>query len=248
MTVPESPLRLRIDGAALIHNWQWLRSRGGGAACGAAVKANGYGIGAAETVRALALAGCRDFFVSSWAEVAALGAMPDGAVLSVFHGVRPEDMAFATAGIVKPVLNSVDQIALWRQAGAGRACDVMLDTGMHRLGLSIDDVRAGACNGLDIDVVMGHFSSADDDDVRTAAEMALFDAAAAHIAARRRSIANSAGIAGGGARYALDLTGPDLRSMAASPAARPQTTSARSPNCSRRSGTATSSRAKSTPG
>src|SRR3546814_6682288 len=40
----------------------------GSAACGAAVKADGYGIGARQTVRHLGDAGCRDFFVATWAE------------------------------------------------------------------------------------------------------------------------------------------------------------------------------------
>ncbi len=66
------PLRLTLDGDALVSNWHWLAHRGGGAACGAAVKADGYGLGAREVVRRLQHAGCRDFFVASWAEAEAL--------------------------------------------------------------------------------------------------------------------------------------------------------------------------------
>ena len=54
------PLRLTLDGDALISNWNWLRARGGRAACGAAVKADGYGLGAREVVAILSAAGCRD--------------------------------------------------------------------------------------------------------------------------------------------------------------------------------------------
>ena len=43
---------------------------------GAAVKADGYGLGARETAEALLEAGCRDFFVSTWAEASALGNLP----------------------------------------------------------------------------------------------------------------------------------------------------------------------------
>ncbi|HEU0099573.1 MAG TPA: alanine racemase, partial [Allosphingosinicella sp.] len=32
-----SPLRLHLDGDALVANWRWLEARSGGAACGAAV-------------------------------------------------------------------------------------------------------------------------------------------------------------------------------------------------------------------
>jgi len=61
------PLRLTLDRAALQHNWRWLRETSG-TACGAAIKADGYGIGAREAMNALFEAGCRDFFVSTWAE------------------------------------------------------------------------------------------------------------------------------------------------------------------------------------
>ena len=51
-----NPLRLRIDGDALVSNWHWLAHRSGGAECGAAVKANGYGLGARQAVKRLQVA------------------------------------------------------------------------------------------------------------------------------------------------------------------------------------------------
>ena len=89
-------LRLRLDSSALVANWRWLE-RVSGTRAGAAVKADGYGLGARGVVERLGTAGCRDFFVSTWAEAAALGAMPDEASLSVLHGVGPDDVAAALA-------------------------------------------------------------------------------------------------------------------------------------------------------
>ena len=65
------PLRLRLDRAALQHNFKWLEERAGVPA-GAAIKADGYGIGARETMRALYDAGCRTFFVSTSASGAVM--------------------------------------------------------------------------------------------------------------------------------------------------------------------------------
>ena len=48
-----TPLRIILDSDALVANWHWLAHRSGGAACGAAVKADGYGIGAREAVKHL---------------------------------------------------------------------------------------------------------------------------------------------------------------------------------------------------
>ena len=60
--------------------------------------------------------------------------------LSVLHGVGPEDLADAKSR-ARPVLNTPEQVARWRDTG--RPCDVMIDTGINRLGLSPADVEAG---------------------------------------------------------------------------------------------------------
>ena len=93
-----APLRLRLDKGALSANWRWLQAQSGQAACGAAVKANGYGLGAPEVVQHLLAAGCRDFFVATWAEAAEIEPfLPQEANLSVLHGVREEDKPQALA-------------------------------------------------------------------------------------------------------------------------------------------------------
>ena len=201
-----APLRLRLDGAALVDNWRALAAASGPAACGAAVKADGYGLGAVEVARRLAGAGCRDFFVATWAEAVALG--PRAPSLSVLHGVREEDMPLATSGIARPVLNSAVQVARWRAAGGG-ACDVMVDTGINRLGLSVTEAMSGLVDGLDIDTLMSHLACADEDVAMNAVQRDAFAAMAGRTGAKRMSLANSAGIALG-ADYAFDLTRPGI--------------------------------------
>jgi alanine racemase len=201
------PLRLRLDGNALVANWQWLQHMSAGADCGAAVKADGYGLGAREVVSRLACAGCRDFFVATWVEAQALGPLPDGVALSVLHGVREEDMEIATRSAARPVLNTPEQIARWRPTG--RAADLMIDTGMNRLGVMPGDAVAGVADGLSIETVMSHLACADEDNAMNQHQRAAFIAASDSVAARRRSLANSAGICLG-ADYGFDLTRPGL--------------------------------------
>ena len=200
-----APLRLRLDGDALVQNWRTLDRMSGTAACGAAIKANGYGLGAIEVARRLAAAGCRDFFVSNWQEAAELA--PLGLAVSVLHGVREEDMPAATAGFARPVLNTPTQVARWKAAGGG-ACDVMVDTGMNRLGVSADDIAAGLLDGLEIETLMSHLACADEDSPMNAVQRDRFAALAGTTSAKRMSLANSAGIALRG--YAFDLTRPGL--------------------------------------
>lgn len=200
-----APLRLRLDGDALVQNWRTLDRLSGTAACGAAVKANGYGLGATEVARRLADAGCRDFFVSNWQEAADLA--PLGLTVSVLHGVRDDDMPAAGAGFARPVLNTATQVARWKAAGGG-ACDVMVDTGMNRLGVSADDIAGGLLQGLEIETLMSHLACADENVPMNAVQRDRFAALAGATSARRLSLANSAGIALNG--YAFDLTRPGL--------------------------------------
>jgi len=199
-------LRLRLDSAALVANWRWLQ-RAAGVAAGAAVKADGYGLGAREVVARLGEAGCRDFFVSTWAEADALGALPAGASLSVLHGVGREDMPTALASSARPVLNTPRQVARWKQAAPGRPCDVMIDTGMNRLGLRTDEVDM--LYGLAIVTLMSHLARADEDHAMNAVQRDRFAAVAAAVPARRTSLANSAGICLG-RDFAFDLVRPGL--------------------------------------
>lgn len=211
-----APLRLRLDGDALVSNWRTLAAMSGTAACGAAVKANGYGLGAREVVRRLAEAGCRDFFVATWNEAIALADL--GVSVSVLHGLREEDLPVAlSAATLRPVLNTVQQVQRWREAG-GRACDVMVDTGMNRLGIQPGDVAAGLLDGLRVETLLSHLASADEDVPLNQLQRDAFAALAGKSGARRMSLANSAGIALG-PDYAFDLTRPGVALYGAVPVA-----------------------------
>lgn len=207
MTDPAAPLRLILDSDALVSNWRALRRMGGTAACGAAVKANGYGLGAPGVAQRLAHAGCRDFFVASWREAVELAGL--GLSVTVLHGVRNEDMALALGGTARPMLNSADQVRRWREGGGGR-CDVMIDTGMNRLGVAPSEVADGLLDGLEIELLASHLASADEPtSPLNAAQCAAFTALRGRTSAKRMSLANSSGIALG-ADYAFDLTRPGI--------------------------------------
>ena len=181
----------------------------GGARAGAAVKADAYGLGVDTAVPVLREAGARDFFVAHWGEVAGVIAHVPAGQVSVLHGpLTGEDCAYARATGVKPVINSVHQARLWQETGGG-PCDLMIDTGMNRLGIAPGDAQVPEIAGLDVDILLSHLASADEESPLNAAQLARFQAACASIPARRRSLANSAGIALG-PDYAYDVTRPGL--------------------------------------
>lgn len=181
----------------------------GGAAAGAAVKANAYGLGIDFAVPVLRDAGCRDFFVAHWGEVPAVIAHIAPQYVSALHGpANGDEAAYAQAIGVRPVINSLEQAKIWLDAGGG-VCDLMVDTGMSRLGVPMAQWADPLLARLDVDVLMSHLASADEDSAQNALQQQRFAQAAALLPARRRSLANSAGITLGSA-YCFDLTRPGL--------------------------------------
>ena len=208
---PEPPpaLRLRIDREALASNWHTLDRLSGAARAGAAVKADAYGLGVDCVVPVLRDAGCRDFFVAHCSEAASLLRHVSAQQVSVLHGpLSDADAGYCRAAGVKPVLNSLPQIARW-QAGGGGLCDLMVDSGINRLGLAMRDLADPALAGLEIDVCMSHLASADEDSAQNEQQRGRFEDIRRTIPARRYSLANSAGIALGEG-YHADLTRPGL--------------------------------------
>lgn len=206
---PPPTLRLAIDREALAANWRAFDRLSGKARAGAAVKADCYGLGVDTCVPVLRDAGARDFFVAHWSEVAAVLRHVPAAQISVLHGANSsEEAAYAKATGVRPVINSLHQARVWSEAGGG-PCQLMVDTGIHRLGIRPEQGSDPAIAALEIEVLMSHLASADEDSATNAAQLSSLLAIRDKVQATELSLANSAGI-GLGANYALDLTRPGL--------------------------------------
>lgn len=207
--VPEPPLRLKIDWDALTANWKALDRLSGKASAGAAVKADAYGLGARQAVPVLREAGCRDFFVAHWTEAAELLDLAPASSIAVLHGLQCEaDAVYAIATGVRPVINSAAQARRWLDAGGG-VCDVMVDTGMNRLGVPMSQIGDEIFARLEVDVLHSHLVSAEEDTPLNARQCGRWQEALAAIAHKRISLANSAGIALG-SNYHGDLTRPGI--------------------------------------
>jgi alanine racemase len=105
------------------------------------------------------------------------------------------------------VLNSAAQVSRWRETR--RPCDVMVDTGINRLGLSPAEVASGMLDGLAIETLMSHLACADEDDAANEEQRSSFAELAAGVKAGRLSLANSAGICLG-PEFAFGLTRPGI--------------------------------------
>lgn len=207
---------LTIDLDAVAENYRRLRARLARAACGAAVKADAYGLGATRVGPALARAGCRDFFVAHLDEGVALRPHLPGAAIYVLNGVLPGEEAEFTAHDLIPVLNSLAQLNRWAQWGrqhGARPAALHIDTGMSRLGLEDSDIDPlandpGRLADIDLRLVLSHLACAEEtDNPMNAAQLAAFERARRRLPDVPASLANSSGIFLGPA-YQFDLARP----------------------------------------
>lgn len=207
--LPPASLRLTIDRGALASNWQALDALSGRARAGAAVKADCYGLGVNACVPVLRDAGCATFFVAHWGEVAAVMAHVPAGQIAVLHGViNDAECAYAKATGAVPVINSIEQADRWIASGGGR-CHLMVDTGINRLGIAADAANDPKIADLNVDILMSHLASADEDSPLNPSQLTALCGAASQVRHQQISLANSAGIALG-ADYAFDLTRPGI--------------------------------------
>jgi alanine racemase len=221
---------LRIDLAAVRANWRQLATRvAPQARCAAVVKANAYGLGAAQVASALLAEGCRHFFVAHLDEALAIRPLlPGDASLSVLHGFMPGAEAEGEAAGIVPTLNSLTQIEAWgrlaRQLGRRLAANVQVDTGMARLGLSAQDldVLREAPGGFDpilVQHVMSHLVSAEEpDNPLNGEQLRRLKAQLPMLPKAPVSFANSSGIFLG-PEYHFDLARPGAALYGVAPVA-----------------------------
>lgn len=210
--------RLTIDLGALAANWRTLAGRVGAAETAAAVKGNAYGIGLEPVTQALWKAGCRTFFVALPAEGFQLRAILPEAVIYILNGLAPDSADALTHAELRPVLGSLAEIEEWAafraSGGAGQAA-LHIDTGMNRLGLTIDQAHALAdlsvnWRALGLSLVISHLACADTPDhALNQQQLHRFQDASARFAGVSASLANSAGIFLG-PDYHFDLVRPGI--------------------------------------
>jgi alanine racemase len=210
---------LTINLAAIQENWRILRSLAGGAECGAAVKANAYGLGMLPVCRALWMAGCRSFFVARPREGERLrGLLPD-ATIYVLDGLFAGEPEHFERFHLRPALISLAEARRWVEFSRTRdrrlPCGLHVDTGINRLGFSPSEFAAllddrPTIEGLDVSLLMSHLACADDPaKPMNARQLTMFQELRRRLPGVPASLANSSGIFLG-KDYAMDLVRPGL--------------------------------------
>lgn len=209
---------LTIDLGAIRENYRRLRGRLDGVPAAAVLKADGYGLDAVAVARALMNEGCDTFFVAHVAEAIALRPdVGDRVAIHVLNGLPPGAEDFCLAAGAIPVLNSLEQIAAWRETarrhGRRLPATLQVDSGMARIGLPPADVEwlaaaPDALDGIETVLVMSHLACADEpSNPANEAQRREFERLRAMLPAARASLANSSAIFLG-PQYRFDLARP----------------------------------------
>jgi alanine racemase len=209
---------LTIDLAAIDANWRMLASTTVPVECAAVVKGDGYGCGLEPVTQTLSRAGCRTFFVADVAEGRRVRALAPEATIYVLSGIMPGSAQAFANDYLQPVINSTTELAEWDAFVAihnwrGGAA-LHIDTGMNRLGLTIDEAVAIAprlqSESHGFTLLMSHLACADvpdhpmnDQQIRQFREIRILYRGLAS------SLANSSGIFLGGTVY-CDLVRPGV--------------------------------------
>ncbi len=210
---------LTIDLNALQANYRLLSEKlTGGATAAAVVKADAYGTGIGPAAKALWAAGARDFFVAHASEGVALRGHLAEARIHVLNGATPgSENAFQEHRMI-PALNCLGDVERWREfcgrIGQSLPCVLHVDTGMCRLGLDLREYARVVADprlldGIDIQTVMSHLASADEDSPQNALQLTYFQEVRSHIGMGRASFANSSGVFLG-RDYHFDLARPGV--------------------------------------
>ena len=207
---------LTIDLDAICANWRKLEKTAVPAECSAVIKADAYGCGLEPVARALALAGCKTFFVATLDEArAARAALPSAALYVLGGFIQNTGDAYAKID-ARPVIGDLNELAEWdvfcRRTGWAVGTAIHIDTGMNRLGLTLADAQGiiPRINAGDhgISLVMSHLACAESlNHPLNARQLATFREIASLFSGVPASLSNSSGIFLG-SPFQFDLVRP----------------------------------------
>src|SRR5438034_2689583 len=209
---------LTIDLGAVAANWKTLASMTVPVECAAVVKGDGYGCGLEPVTRTLSRAGCSTFFVGDVAEGRRVRAIAPDAVIYVLNGVMPGSAQAFAADYLRPVINSTTELAEWDAFVATRnwrgGAALHVDTGMNRLGITVDEAVAIAprlqSENHGFTLLMSHLACAEiPDHPMNDRQIRLFREVRMLYRGVASSLANSSGIFLGGTAY-CDLVRPGV--------------------------------------
>ena len=217
--ISNSFLEINID--SIIHNYQLINNKVGNTECAAVLKADAYGMGASVIAKALDKAGCSTFFVATIDEGIELRACfsKDENQIAVLSGLLEGSEDIFYSNKLTPVLNDTEQTKKWaiynKQKKISAPSILHIDTGMNRLGLTINELydiikNPTELKELHVEWIMSHLACGDQPrDIMNEKQLSVFLNAKKEFPNVKASLANSAGVFLGQS-YHLDMVRPGI--------------------------------------
>lgn len=203
--------RLVVDLGAVERNYLRLRALSPNAETAAVLKADAYGAGATPVARKLVQAGCRTIFVATAHEARDLrqALVNWTGEIFVLNGFSREQADLFKAHRLGAVLSSLNQVSDFLEVTEGPFA-VQVDTGMNRLGLSLEACAELLTQDINPRFVMSHLACSEvADSPMNSEQLDRFAALMKPYPHLRASLANTGGIFLG-SPFHFNLTRPGI--------------------------------------
>ncbi len=212
--------QVTVNLSAVQHNYKLLQQLvGQNVRVSGVVKANSYGVGALPVAKALAAECCNEFFVANLAEAIELRSRNLSCGIYTLNGFHAYDADLYVEHNIIPVIDSLESLLSYQIAAKDRSTIlpvvIHVNTGMTRMGMSLDDVKTVAqdpkfLDYLDLILVMSHLACADDiGHEKNAQQLQIFQEISALFPEAAKSFANSSGVFLG-SDYHFDMVRPGM--------------------------------------
>ncbi len=151
---------LNINVKNLIYNYNYFKKLNKKLIVAPTIKANAYGLGDKKILKLLIKLGCKHFFVSTLYEGINLKNKNKNIQIYVLNGLQNHKLNLFSKANLVPIINSLDEYKKIKKTSLKYA--IHIDTGIHRLGIPVEDFNKIDTKCKNIKLIMSHLSSSDE--------------------------------------------------------------------------------------
>ena len=151
---------LNINSKNLIYNYNFFKSLKKNLIVAPTIKANAYGLGDKKIFNLLINNGCKHFFVATLNEGLILKNKNKSIKIYVLNGLQDYKLIKFTNNNLIPVINSIQEYKKIKNSNIDYA--IHIDTGMNRLGISLEEIHKLDTKDFKIKLIISHLSSSDE--------------------------------------------------------------------------------------
>ena len=151
---------LNINTKNLIYNYNFFKKLKKNLIVAPTIKANAYGLGDKKIYNLLLNQGCKHFFVATLSEGLKLNNKNKLIKIYVLNGLQNYKINQYKKANLIPVINSIEEYKRIKKSNLEYA--IHIDTGINRLGISLDNMKKIDFKNDNIKLIISHLSSSDE--------------------------------------------------------------------------------------